>query len=420
MKYGWLIILPLLFAPNLGLDRQTAFGTLTLADFLIGPYLFLVWLAAKGNRDDKQRGIDRISVLLVIFLWWALIATVVFPLRFAYATNLPLYISLLKLAKLSVYGLAGVLTINALADEQLWSRYYWALLVSGCIVGISLFLSRNQWGITPPSHLLDDAYIDNIVSVTLSILICYLIGLGLTRAGTRRWRIMNWLGLIIMGLGFVLAPGRGGWLAALAGITYILIRLRLRRVLFVMVASMALIYFAYNEFPSFRFQIDNTLWPDQAYLEQYDAGIAGIDDGARLSIWLREGKKLAEYPVLGRGFFHRGGVSGLWESGSHNFFVQMFLETGIVGGVIILLIFWSMWRQGGAPLAVQKQLDVPSKAALIAAIVAALGGEYFYGGTTLFTLLAVYGTIGSLPLTPGPIDNVYLTRLRLSTRRGRH
>jgi hypothetical protein len=40
---------------------------------------------------------------------------------------------------------------------------------------------------------------------------------------------------------------------------------------------------------------------------------------------------------------------------------------------------------------------VPTKAALVAAFVGGMSGEYFYGGLPLFTLLAVHAACGSLP-----------------------
>jgi len=37
------------------------------------------------------------------------------------------------------------------------------------------------------------------------------------------------------------------------------------------------------------------------------------------------------------------------------------------------------------------------RAALVAAVVGGMGGEYFYGGITLLALLAVYAPVGGLP-----------------------
>ncbi len=81
----------------------------------------------------------------------------------------------------------------------------------------------------------------------------------------------------------------------------------------------------------------------------------------------------------------------------------------------MLAIFWTIWQQAGTELAVKRRLDVPLKAALIAAIVAGLSGEYFYGGITLFALIAVYGTVGSLPVfsKKAAIDRSFLHMARV-------
>ncbi len=47
---------------------------------------------------------------------------------------------------------------------------------------------------------------------------------------------------------------------------------------------------------------------------------------------LHESAKFPKSPIFGTGFYHRGEKSGLWLTGSHNFWIQMFLETGLVGG----------------------------------------------------------------------------------------
>ena len=105
-------------------------------------------------------------------------------------------------------------------------------------------------------------------------------------------------------------------------------------------------------------------------------------------------------PVFGTGFFHRGfefSKSSLDEVGSHNFWLQMFLETGIVGGGLVLLIFWRMWRQAVFLERKGEKLAIAVQSAFVAAFVGGMSGEYFYGGIALFTLFIVYAPIGSLP-----------------------
>jgi O-antigen ligase len=138
---------------------------------------------------------------------------------------------------------------------------------------------------------------------------------------------------------------------------------------------------AYQQVPVFRLDVDRTLNPDSSFLAKYDAGVLGFDEGARLTTWAHEGAKLFEAPILGRGFFNRFPGSGLWWTGSHNFWLQMLLETGIPGGLAILAIMWILWRES-------RRIGVlPVEVALLVAFVGGLGGEYFYGGMPLLTLV---------------------------------
>jgi hypothetical protein len=112
---------------------------------------------------------------------------------------------------------------------------------------------------------------------------------------------------------------------------------------------------------------------------------------------VHEAPKLTNAPLLGTGFYHRGGVSTLWRSGSHNFFIQMFLETGVVGGGLVLLILALTWQQAGLAGARRDKISVATRAALITAVVGGMSGEYYYGGIGLLVLYAVSALTGSLP-----------------------
>ncbi len=398
MKQAYLWWLPLLFLPNLGIEQQTPLGTLQMSDFLIGPYMIFVAIAiAKDYRQEKLLA-SQLVPLMLVFFWWALIVTLLLPFRYSYPGTSELTFSLLKLGKLALFASAGLLTIKAISLNNAWAEFNWSLLLTGLVVGISLLVTRGDFSDAAlPSGLIERAYQDNIVSVLIVILIVYVLALLLTGYGTQRWKVTAIAALTIMGLGALLSNGRGGWVGALVGLIYLSFRLRQGRSVTLYLIIMAITAVAYFAFPSFQQQIERTFSPDQAYLERYNAGIAGIDDGVRLTILRREGGKIMESPVLGRGFFHRAGESGLSWWGSHNFFAQMFLETGLIGGCLVLGIVWKMWRQAGSETARRAEVELPVKTVLVTAFISGLSGEYFYGGTVLFALLLVYGAVGRLP-----------------------
>lgn len=406
MQKFWLYWLPLLFLPNLGFETTTPFGTLTVSDYIIGPYLVLVFLSARKPTGKPRQVVEKKYITLLIptcltFLWWAFISTLTIYFRYDYASLNPTYFSLLKLGKLSLYALAAVLTVQALSSlhEEERTHFYWAVLASGVLVGLTLLFSGNSLQSILPSASFgprDQVFQENPTSALLSMLIAFLVGMIIRRNGTLKWRRYAATGLIIMVLGVLFAEGRGGWLAAIVACLYIASRINLKQTLQLTLVGTVLIVFAYNQYPSFQYQADRTLRPDIQYLERYNAGVFGIDDGARLVTLENEIPKLLDDPVLGRGFFHRGGQSGLWTTGSHNFFVQIFLESGIPGGILVLVIIAQMWRHASTNQAVSRGIALPVKAAIIAGVVSGLSGEYFYGGMVLFTLLLLYAPVGSL------------------------
>ena len=406
MRFLWLAWLPLLFLPNLGFGGPTGFGTLELSDFLIGPFLILVALA--GRRQGRL-AIHRLTPLLLGFATWALFSTLLIRERYGYADHLAVIAGVLKLGKLVLYGTAGVLTARALADEAQRRLFPWALLTAGIVVAFALLWVHDSSESLRPTQAASGYKAENAVSVMMAMLLCYLGGLWACGQGTARWRSLAGPGLALMVLGFLLSRGRGGWVAALAGAAYLVYRRGLGpRLLVARAGAAVVIGAAYGTLPEFRAEVDRTIWPDQDALRWHQAGVGGFDDGARLSTWAHELAALARSPLLGTGLFHRGGTSGLWVTGSHNFFLQMFLETGLVGGLLVLGVFWRMWRDAGSAPARAVGQDAPVRSALVAAFVGGLTGEYFYGGMVLFTLLLVFAPVGGLgwgvrPARSGPL-----------------
>jgi hypothetical protein len=414
LTYLWILWLPLLFLPNLGAETSTAFGTLTVADYLIIPYLALLVLSMPYLRKGAL-GVGRSYAMflhptMLLFVVWAFISTITIFFRYPYPiqTEQQIIFGLLKIAKLVLYGSAAMLTIQALhLSSAKWQRRYdWALTAVGALIGVTLLISGNEAAALTQatSGRATQVFQENPIAVLMGILIVYLVAKVVDERQSSPWRAVTSLTLVIMTLGFVLAEGRGGWLAALVGGSYILFRRASFRTLQVVFIGALVVIFAYNQFPAFRDLLDRTLQPDPEFLRQYNAGVFGVDDGARLVILQAEVSKILNSPLLGTGFFHRGGYSGIFITGSHNFFLQMFLETGIPGGILVLVIVRQMWRHasrveasGASALAI--------KAALVAAIVSALSGEYFYGGTVLLILFLTYAPVGAKVVPAGnPAD----------------
>lgn len=391
MRKAWLYYLPVLFLPNLGFGNATKFGTFELSDLLILPYLLLISFAADVR---KRTIIDKLKPLATMFVLWALIGTLLINIRYGYLDNYYLYFSLLKLAKFVLYGFAGFLTARALVNDRARQSFEWSLTVSSIVVGVGLALV-GQKSAAGAREVFQGYKASNAISVMAAILLCYLAGIWVRRKGLNNWmRRFVLMAMTVLAFGAATSEGRGGWFAAVAGLSYLCWGGKSRRQTIVLAIGVPLfIWLLYLYFPAFRNRVDVTLSPK---IVQTQPGVAGIDDGARTKEF-RDGLSQFSSPVFGTGFFHRGGASGLYPTGSHNFFLQMFLETGIPGGILILAILSRLWQQAGSCSAKRAGLDLPVKAALVAAFIGGMSGEYFYGGMPLLALFAVYAPIGSLP-----------------------
>ena len=426
MKYLWLYYLPLLYLPSGDYAIPTAFGTLQLSDLLVGPYLCLllvalytIWIEERGRilpeKLPKRRYISVIQLLMQMWFYWAILSTLTIIFRYpSYADLFPSYFALLKLAKISLYAVVAVLTIKVLSKlrlNQLY-MYLWAFLASSLMLGVATLATHYSLTFLFPWVGVDqEPYQENGATALMGIQIVFLAGMLFGGHGTRRWRTCAGLGLVAVALGLVLTEGRGGWVATILGLLYISLRLQIKLLLRLVVTIVVFVAIAYTQIPEFRNLINITLFPDYdrlQLLEYYEAGVFGIDTidaGARPRYWVVEGTKIINAPLLGTGFFHRGGATLLDPDGSHNFFLQMFLETGIVGGILIVAIFRQMWIHASSEVTKSTGFELPVKASLIVALVSGMTGEYFYGGTVLFTLLLAYAPVGRLELEPSTLYN---------------
>jgi O-antigen ligase len=161
--------------------------------------------------------------------------------------------------------------------------------------------------------------------------------------------------------------------------------------------------FVYTQNEDFSHHVDMTFNPELLEQETEFAQATGLDDGNRFKIFVNESSKLTSSPLFGSGLFHRGGRSRLYTTGSHNFFLQMFLETGIVGGAAMVLFFRRLWQLSKGTLIEGARNQLGTQAALIAAIAGGLTGEYFYGGPVLLMLIVLAAPALSSATAAAPI-----------------
>lgn len=394
MGKWWLFYLPLLFIPSFGFGIKTPFGTLELIDGLVLPFLMLLFFAPKSADSGLRAEIKKIGLF---FLAWSAATVLWIYLRYDYPKPIPVMLfSVLKLAKFTLYATVGLAISRRLISDDIRNRFHLSLLGVGVVMGVSLALFKSD-AIALFVGDLEMVYKGNIVSASMAILFTYIFVLFLKGYGTPLWRKLVIPSLLIMSIGFANTNGRGGWLAAFVGLaySYFFFKKQVRTILIAVYAGISIIGL-YMAVPAFHDQVNKTFFPDERYLQRNEKiGVAGIDDGGRVTSWLNEFSKFKNSPVFGTGFFHRGVVAGIWQDGSHNFWIQMFLETGLVGGLLILIIFFRMWKHSRFMINFDDRISIATRAGLVTAFMVGLSGEYFYGSYGLLTLLLIYASVGA-------------------------
>jgi O-antigen ligase len=402
VKRLWLFFFPLLFMPNVGFSHRTDFGVLEVCDWLIVPFIVSLILVPSARYEQR---VAKLKPLMWGFLVWALLSTLSIHFRYEYLDDVPILIgSCLKLARLVLYVIAGVLIARKLGDPRTRAGWTWSLLVALVVLSIGLLVSSGNPD-AQPTDALEGYKSYNAIIVSVAILCSYIAGLWIDNVGSRKWRQCASVAIAFAICAVFISSslsshGRGGWLAFATGFGYILWKRTqtLKSVLIVVLVGLASIT-AYETLPNFRSVIDLTLTPSD------DAPLQSVDDGARISTWIHEGPKLIDAPLLGTGFYHRGGTSGLWDSGSHNFFLQMFLETGVVGGILVISVFVLAWRQARLTAMSRNKISVATRAALVTALVGGMSGEYYYGGVSVLVVFAAFAMAGALPA----VEVVFMT-----------
>ncbi len=419
MKQLWLLLLPLFCLPDLLFSQETSVGVLKWTDYLIGPYLLSI--ASAGGFSTKDRRLRPLTVLLFVFGFCALVSTLTISLRYGYRSDYFTRLGLAKLAKFGLYAAAGIGTLRViLTSPELRIRLRWSILASLLTVSISVYTSATVLNDLPgsPREAGFRYEATNAVSVLMSMLLAFLLGEWGERTTHVAWRNAGVVLLPAIVMGFFLTGGRGGWIGLLLALAYVLVNAGLKPSFvlggFVLIAIGAVVY---TQNPSFSHHVDITLNPALLAEETAFARATGFDDGNRVTILINESAKLVRSPIFGSGLFHRGAASGLYPTGSHNFFLQMLLETGLVGGGAIIAYFYRLWRTGRGQVIVGARPQLGSRAAMVAAVAGGLSGEYFYGGPTLLMLhvliapaLAFGATAATAaPTLPQPIS----ARMRL-------
>lgn len=390
--------MPLLFIPNFwGFTGETAFGNLELMDILIFPFFLLLSLAP-ANRSKKMG--NSVYRYFQLFLFWAALSLLLTPFLFPGVTNYKLQFSFLKLAKFTLYLIVGYLIIHRIDRNNhylyLKSLSITAILIGGSIAYQNFTSDFNRYGIIKIT--LYSA--QNVISVAGAIFVGFMAPIVfLKQSNLKKPKLHLTIGVLVCTVGILLSSGRTGLVALLCGLSYIGYKKFWNKQVWVAsILGIVFVVFSYFNFESFQRDVDRTIFPNEEQiqkLQKYNAGVGGLDDGKRLAGFFHELPLLFNNPVTGTGFFHRGGATGLMIMGSHNFWLQMALETGIIGLVLWFLILRKIWHQGNRFFKTYENVALSLHSLIIVVFISGMGGEFFYAGEGLMAFLLVYALAGS-------------------------
>ena len=366
------------FVPDVGtLAGLGGLGGLSSADRLLVPASAIVWLVA---RSLPPTAVERNARPLLAFLLFGLISSLSVPLRCPSADPNVAVMGALRMAKFSGYVFLAVGSLRCFATPRYRETVLlgWGTgvaLVSGVLVYRALVLdagTRLAGGIVllrgnPTSVALACVVVSGLAVQFSDIL-----------AERRTWRLT---GVMLTGvIGMIFSQGRGGWLALLVGGAFLIRKISARSVLAIITIAIVVGIAAENS-PSVARNLGGLIVSKHGFASESDETESSLTDSGRIDTWIHEGAKLAEQPLLGFGVFHRGGASQLSSAGSHNFFLQMFLETGVLGGGALFWLLWSLWR---ATNTLHRSARTGARAVLVTIVSGGMSGEYFYGDAPLY------------------------------------
>lgn len=382
--------LPLiLFIPNLNLlGINTSFGSIEIIDLLIVPAILLLMIIdIKNSRRTVMFGVSK---YITAFTIWLLFTIIIAYIRFDYFNDSFLQISVLKIANFFSYCVFAFLYYRNIPKSnvhQLMKVFtLTALLISSSVILVELKILL----------LTSDQYIysnQNVTSVALSILSILVLPILMKNRTSIRKQLLGFAFIGFVSSALFLSGGRAGAFGFIIGVLFYFIRhFTIQRKILSLGLGLLLLFIAYNEIDDVKYEIDRTIFPSENQyrkLRSYDAGMFGIDDGKRLYGLTNNIKKVDNFPIAGAGYLNRTEETQLHYSGSHNYFLQIWLETGFIGLTILLLIIYKVTKI--VRTIRYKPIKIGVQLSLIVALLTGFTGEYFYSGEALMTLLLAIG-----------------------------
>jgi O-antigen ligase len=373
-------------------------GTLELMDLIIIPFILFVIIGKQGKGILISK---RFTIIILFFIFWITLGVLFLPLRYNYPNFKIFYFSILKVAKFTMYVVTGLLIIRVFSLKY-FNRYFFSLIVTGLLISISIVYVKLNVNPLVARSVIFSA--DNVMSAGMCLLLAFLTPFVFKNNFNLFLSTFLKIGFPIMLLGLLLSEGRGGMIAYFISVIYFLRNkfYKLRFSLGILLGVLMIVGFFFM-FEEFQYEVLRTFGYSQEYnikMQKNNAGIGGIDDGKRLSGIIVSIGSVLETPIMGTGFYHRGWKTSLMAAGSHNFWLQMLLETGLVGFLLVINLARNCWIITNRIKSVDYRLSESFKMVLIAAFIVLNSGEYFYAGEALMMFFLLLAPLASYRIKP--------------------
>ncbi|MCX7805062.1 MAG: O-antigen ligase family protein [Planctomycetota bacterium] len=388
------MLVALFFIPDIGMSIATPVGVLDPSDYILAG-MYAIFFFSRGVRSGTP---GAVSARFVAFVFISFLSTVVWFVVWdpdAASWNGPT-----KLAKFAGYAMVGPLLARHVFSFEDNARLIKSLALGACVAAAAIYYTAAKAYASGAGFLSKSEFpyeASNVLSVALAavgVFLAFLPTFPGMPVNWRRWRVIPVAA--IFGA-MLLTGGRGGWLGAMTGVTYLTFVLKrgTRAVWLAAVIGGAAAYLLWSAFVQ-----KNVEGVIRIESEGYRREVVRIDDRGRINTWLHELGKFPDHPILGVGFYTRGGRSGLWRTGSHNMFIQVLLETGIVGFAAFMLLLHAVWKSAPVgdprdPADIRSRYNLAFRAALISICASSVTGEYFYGGLSLGATSMLFGLTAS-------------------------
>jgi putative inorganic carbon (HCO3(-)) transporter len=378
-EWGLLLMVALIPQPNIFYK---------LYDFPMGQrFLDFLFLAVMIGIFVNKRGFERTGNSLLIFILILVSYLAVWNSSMNFSLPLPLTTAnpVLKPWKSYAYMVfTYLLTFNAMKDDE--NQRKMLVLVMALVL---LFVSvRSYRSYTPGGSFLEDSRASGpfwVVGLGSNhfgafIVYCSAVLLGLIFLDNNRWRKMLFLVIILVGLHpLFFSYSRGAYAAAL--VVLVFFGLVKKRGLLILVFALIVAW--------------QTLLPssvvERIKMTKTEGGEVEESAAVRLYLWDNALKLFEEHPVIGTGFggFAFSMPEEIYWKDTHNYYLKMLCEQGIIGFILLLITFFASFRSGWRLLKVgrngfERGLGLGFAGCVVACVITNLFGDrwsYYELGT---------------------------------------